>query len=117
MVDGHLALLEPKTQTSLRTVMLPEMAVSALRAHRTLQLLERLVAGSWWTDSGHVFTTTVGTPLHASRVSRAFHDALDRAGLPSVRFRDLRHRTATYMLSRGMTLQDVRSSWGTRRSL
>jgi integrase len=112
MVDGHLVLLEPKTPTSRRTVMLPETAVSGLRAHRTRQLMERLVAGSRWTDSGQVFTTTVGTPLHASRVSRAFHVALERAGLPSVRFHDLRHSTATYLLSRGMTLQDVKEQLG-----
>jgi integrase len=112
VVDGHLALLEPKTPTSRRTVMLPEVAVTALRAHRTRQRMERLVAGSRWTDSGHVFTTTVGTPLHASRVSRAFHEALGRAGLPSVRFHDLRHSTATYLLSRGMNLQDVKEQLG-----
>jgi integrase len=112
MVDGHLALLETKTQKSRRTIVLPDMAVSAVRAHRTRQRMERLVAGSRWTDTGHVFTTSVGTPLHASRVVRAYHDALDRAGLPRSRFHDLRHATATYLLSRGMTLQDVKEQLG-----
>ena len=38
----------------------------------------------------------------------AYHDALERAGPRRGRFHDLRHSTATYLLSRGMTLQDVK---------
>jgi integrase len=70
------------------------------------------VAGSRWTDSDHVSTTSVGTRLHASRVFRAFHDALLRAGLPRVRIHDLRHSTATYLLACGMTLQDLKDLLG-----
>lgn len=43
--------------------------------------MERLVAGMRWVDSAHVFTSTIGTPLHAATVTRAFHAALLRAGL------------------------------------
>ena len=58
-MDGALTLLEPKTDRSRRIVMLPEAVTAALRTHR----MERLVAWSRWVDSGHVFTTTVGTPI------------------------------------------------------
>lgn len=44
-VGGKLVLLEPKTSRSRRMVVLPEMAVSALRVHRARQRMERLVAG------------------------------------------------------------------------
>ena len=44
-VGGTLTLLEPKTDRSRRTVMLPDSVVTALRAHRTRQKMERLVAG------------------------------------------------------------------------
>jgi integrase len=62
-VNGRLTLLEPKTERSRRTLILPEVVVASLRAHRTRQRMERLVAGSRWVDSGHVFTTTIGTPI------------------------------------------------------
>jgi integrase len=111
-VKGQLTLLEPKTDRSRRTVMLADAVVIALRAHRTRQRMDRLVSGSRWVDSGHVFTTMHGTPYHAATVTRAFQAALDRAGLPRCRFHDLRHAAATFLLAQGMTLEDVKNLLG-----
>jgi integrase len=111
-VGGTLTLLEPKTDRSRRNVMLPDSVVTALRAHRTQQRKERLVSGSRWVDSGHVFTTLHGTPYHAATITRAFKAALTRAGLPACRFHDLRHAAATFLLAQGMTLEDVKNLLG-----
>lgn len=111
-VGGTLTLLEPKTDRSRRTIMLPDTVVTELRAHRTRQKEERLVAGSRWVDSGHVFTTTIGRPLHAATVTRAFQAALKGAELPDSRFHDLRHAAATFLLAQGMTLEDVKQLLG-----
>jgi integrase len=111
-VEGKLALLEPKTERSRRTVALPDVVAEALRGHRTRQKMERLVAGSRWADSGHVFTTTIGTPIEAAAVTRAYQRALDRAGLPRSRFHDLRHAAATFLLAQGFTLEDVKNLLG-----
>jgi integrase len=111
-VKGELTLLQPKTDRSRRNVMLPNAVVTELRAHRTRQKMERLVAGSRWVDSGHVFTTMVGKPMHGATVTRAFQAALKRAGLPDSRFHDLRHAAATFLLAQGMTLEDVKQLLG-----
>jgi integrase len=111
-IEGKLVLLEPKTERSRRTVMLPDVVVAALQAHRTRQRMERLVAGSRWVHSGHVFATTIGTPLEAAVVTRAFQRALERAGLPKSRFHDLRHAAATFALAQGFTLEDVKNLLG-----
>jgi integrase len=111
-VAGKLELLEPKTDRSRRMVMLPRFVTDALGAHRTLQRKERLVTGSRWVDSGHVFTTSVGTPIEAAAVSRAFQVALMRAGLPHTRFHDLRHAAATFLLAQGFGLEDVKNLLG-----
>jgi len=111
-VNGKLELLEPKTDRSRRMVMLPTVVSDALRAHRTQQRKERLVAGSRWVDSGHVFATSIGTPIEAAAVSRAFQVALVRAGLPHTRFHDLRHAAATFLLAQGFTLEDVKNLLG-----
>jgi hypothetical protein len=42
----------------------------------------------------------------------AFHAALDRAELPTSRFHDLRHAAATFALSQGFTLEDVKQLLG-----
>jgi integrase len=111
-VDGELTLQEPKTERSRRSIVLPAVVVTALREHRTQQLQDRLLAGAQWMNSGHVFATMLGKPHHAATITRAFQDALDRAGLPDVRFHDLRHSAATFLLAQGMTLEDVKNQLG-----
>lgn len=74
--------------------------------------MARLVSGSLWVDSGHVFATLHGRPYHAATITRAFQAALDRAGLPRCRFHDLRHAAATVLLAEGMTLEDVKNLLG-----
>ena len=111
-VDGTLTLQEPKTDRSRRSLVLPESVTVALRAHRTRQKMDQLVAGSRWADSGHVFATMLGRPHHAATITRCFQAALDRAELPRVRFHDLRHSAATFLLAQGMTLEDVKNQLG-----
>jgi integrase len=53
-----------------------------------------------------------GRPHHAATISRAFQDALVRAKLPKVRFHDLRHSAATFLLAQGFTLEDVKNLLG-----
>jgi integrase len=52
-----------------------------------------------WEDHGLVFPSEVGTPLSARNLQRAFKIRLRRAGLPAIRFHDLRHTCATLLLS------------------
>lgn len=97
-----LTLVEPKTMTSRRTIPLPFALVSALRAHYARQLQERLLAGDRWQEHGLVFPTSIGTPMHAGNLVRSFHALLKRAGLPSIRFHDLRHSCASLLAAQGV---------------
>jgi integrase len=100
-IEGRMQLVEPKTDKSKRTIALPAVAVTALRAHRTRQLEERLWAGSRWQEWGLVFTSTIGTPLDGTNVTKGFQRLLHKAGLPHQRFHDLRHACATLLLVQG----------------
>jgi len=85
-----------------RSISLTRHAVEALKAHRAAQNAERLKAGSLWQDNGLVFCTHGGRPLDSHNVARtSFKPLLERAGLPNIRFHDLRHTCATLLLSRG----------------
>lgn len=97
-----LVLQEPKTLRSRRQVWLGRTAVEALSRRRTNQLAERLQAGPSWKDTDLVFTTELGGPRDAHDVRLAFDRLLTRAGLPRVRFHDLRHTAATLMLGQGV---------------
>ncbi len=101
-IDGKLTLKAPKTEKSRRTLTMPSSLVAALRRHKVRQLEERLVSGNRWTDSGLVFTNTIGGPMEPSNVLKAFKKHLAAAGLPEQRFHDLRHAAASLLLAQGV---------------
>lgn len=100
--DG-LTVTEPKTAASRRQVTLGRAAVDALRRHRVAQAEERLRLGAAWEDNDLVFPNEVGRPVDAGNVvGRSFLPLLRRAGLPPMRFHDLRHSAATLLLGQGV---------------
>jgi integrase len=101
---GALHLLKQlKTSTSRRQVLLVDVATEALLAHRSRQDEERGQLGAAWDDQDLVFPNTVGRPLHPRNfLRRSFYPLLDRAGLPRIRFHDLRHSAATLLLGLGI---------------
>jgi len=73
--------------------------LQALAAHAQRQNLERSFAGSRWVDTGLIFTNTLGGPFHfRNLVERYYYPLLESAGLPPIRFHDLRHTAASLML-------------------
>jgi integrase len=110
---GSWALTEPKTARSRRTVRLAGSAIAAVRAHRVRQTEARLLVGSDWGDHDLVFTDAWGEPLDGRHVtSRDFRGLLRRAGLPPIRFHDLRHTAATILLSSGVHPKMVQEMLG-----
>jgi integrase len=99
--DG-LIFSEPKN-ASRRTVPLTATAVEALKRHGKRQAEEKMRVGSLYEDGGLLFASEIGTPLDAQNiVNRSFKPLLKRAGLPSIRFHDLRHTCATLLLAKGV---------------
>lgn len=101
-VGGEFRLEEPKTARSRRQIQLTRVAIAALRRRRTRQLEERVAVGKAWREGDLVFSDQAGGPLVASSVTKAFQRILSAAGLPRVRFHDLRHTAATLALGRGV---------------
>jgi integrase len=109
---GGLVFSEPKN-ASRRTIDLPQKAVEALWSQRKRQLEEQLRAGAKWQDHGLVFVSSKGTPMDAQNiVNRYFKPLLKRAGLPDIRWHDLRHTYATLLLARGTHPTYVQKSLG-----
>ena len=94
---------EPKTKKSRRSVVIASFAAEALKQHRIHQLEAKLKAGPAWQDHDYVFCTSVGTHLHPSRdILDQLKALLKKADLPDIRFHDLRHSSATLLLSAGI---------------
>ena len=94
---------ETKTPESRRQVVVPELAVRALVAHQARQAAERQRREAIWDDLDLVFPNTIGRPISPQNLLRRdLYPLLAAAGLPRVRFHDLRHTLATLLLGRGV---------------
>jgi integrase len=99
---GHLVMLPPKSKKSRRTLNLPATCVAGVRAHQTRQQQERKLAGSRWKETGHVFTSTIGTPIDDRKILKEFNALVKAAGLPKQRFHDLRHACVSLLGAQGV---------------
>ncbi|MBX0331328.1 site-specific integrase [Oscillochloris sp. ZM17-4] len=111
-IKSVLSLQPVKTESGKRSLQLDSDLIAELRAHRAAQAEERLLLGPAWRDpftslGGLVFTNTAGGPLSPSDLWRHFKRAREAAGLPAMRFHDLRHTAATLMLAAGDTISAV----------
>ena len=96
-----------------RRIALPPEAIAALEVHRKRQLEERVRRAAQWKDNGLVFCTDIGTPLDQRNVYRRhFKPLLKRAGLPDIRFHDLRHTYATLMIGEGVSVRTIQRVLG-----
>jgi integrase len=95
----------PKTPHAVRDVVLMPALAQALLEHRDESQFREL--------DDYVFTTRTGTPLHSSKVSpQALRPALKEAGLPPIRWHDLRHTFASLLIAGGANITFVSRQLG-----
>jgi integrase len=97
-VAGELILVEPKSRSSRRSLPLPEALVVALREHKDRQP---------GLPAAYLFTTVGGQPLDGVSVTKRFQKLLRDAGLPRMRFHNLRHSCASLLLAQGVSPRQV----------
>jgi len=107
-----LALLEPKSAAGRRVVVLGQTMMTVLDEHFKKQDCLRAFAGERWQEHGMMFTSKIGTYLDHRNVYREFKEILRKAGLPDIRFHDLRHTAATLMLQEGIHPKIVQERLG-----
>jgi len=106
---------EPKTAASRRKIILPKFVLDVLKRYRAQQKEIRLKVGPAWQDHDLVFCNGHGGFLRPDRLVEMFHTLLKDAGLPHMRFHDLRHSAATLLLSMGVAAKVVQEILGHSR--
>ncbi len=107
-VKGKLVSQPLKTKRSKRTVYMGTYVAAALVAHRDRQAVEREAAGKRWVASpDFVFRSTIGTGCEGVNTTRSFQQAVKDAGLPHMRFHDLRHSCGSIRLELGESMLKV----------
>ena len=110
---GGPVLTAPKTKGSRRTVKLSQTALEALKSHLDGQLKEIDLAGDLWRENGLIFASESGEPLDRRYITtHHFKPLLKKAGLPQIRFHDLRHTCATLLLSKNVNPKVVSEMLG-----
>jgi len=94
--------LPPKTRFGKRTIALGEKTIQILRNHYNYQHREQQRTGIKWVEHGLIFSNSIGGPINPRNLLREFKKLLTNAGLPDIRFHDLRHTAASLMLNNGI---------------
>jgi integrase len=100
----HYGFVEerPKTRKSRRNILLAPVVIEALRQHRKEQEQLRAQVGEAWVEKDLVFTNLWGDYLSPNALLKAFARLIKQAGLRPIRFHDLRHSTASILMTLGI---------------
>lgn len=91
-----------KSNAGRHILLVPEL-VEALRQWKRVVDEERIMLGEKYRDYDLVFTVPGGAPIHDGNLARRdYKPLLEKAGLPPIRFHDLRHSAASILLEMGV---------------
>ena len=99
---GGFYFSTPKTAKSNRPLTLSAELIAALKAHRIEQLEAKMQIRDVYQDNGLVFPNEIGNPLLIGNLRKRYFDRIaSKADLEKIRLYDLRHTSATMLLSEG----------------
>ena len=101
-----------KRDASIRVLTLPSIAVDALQAHLEQRKRHAWLMASRWNEQGWLFCNQTGTPLDTKTLYEEWSALRTAAGLPHIRFHDLRHTSASILLACGVPLKAIQGMLG-----
>jgi len=106
--EGTRLVFAPlKTKYSSRTIKIGVDLIELLTTHRQAQQEYKQLMATRWQENDLVFASSMGTPLDQRNMQRDFDKLLQTAGLPKIRFHDLRHNAASLMLAGNVSIVSV----------
>ena len=103
---GKVEFSTPKTRNGIRTIILGQEALQVLKDHKTRQGKENEL----------IFISEKGRLLRDQQLYKSFKGLIKQAGLPDIRFHDLRHTAASPMLNYGIPVIIVSKRLGHARA-
>ncbi len=97
----------PKSKAGLRRIVLPDVVRKTLERHAEDMFLEGRAE-----KAEYVFVSKKGTNLQKTNLIRSFKILSEAAGLPVMRFHDLRHTAVTIMLQQADDLNFIKEQVG-----
>lgn len=110
---GNDPVLGPlKTKKSQRFVALPPDGIRVLMAHRERQEVERKGCYGSWTETGLVFTTKIGTPIHPRNLLHILQSEQEKAGVPKTSIHSFRHMNASLLITNDLDIKSISERLG-----
>ena len=126
-VSGKQVIKSPKTRNGYRKIAISEELVNLLKRWRSEQQQTSLELGDLWLgykgdafDKNFVFIQSNGEQMHLSTPTHKFREILENHNanckenekLPIIRLHDLRHTSATLLISHGVDVRTTASRLG-----
>ena len=124
-VSGESFVKDPKTKSGNRTIYLPQTTMNLLKRWKTQQARNMMLLGTAWEgergDNLRVFTSDNGNPIHIHTPNKEFKRFLNAINanipeeenkLPMIHLHDLRHTSASILISEGLDLVTVSKRLG-----
>lgn len=105
---GQYVVGQPKTDAGRRRIALAEDTVAALRAHWRAEHRGTRAPR----PSGFVFTAASGHHVQPRQLDKVYRALTEAAGLPRIRFHDLRHTAASLLIRQGIPAKVVADRLG-----
>ena len=118
IVKGKAVTKSTKTKSSVRTISIPDHILELLREYRAEYDSYRYTVGSLWAGDDHIFIQWNGAQMYPSTPSATFkklihsYNAAHEDKLPDIRLHDLRHTSATLLISQNVDVKTVSSRLG-----
>jgi len=96
-----------KTKSSYRTMPMADIIIDMMTKIKTEQEQYKSLQPNDYIDEGYIFTHADGNLMLPNYVTKRFKQILERNKLDIIRFHDLRHSTASYLLYLGFSLKDI----------
>lgn len=103
--DKTVYKLESRTKTSgsKATILMPKSLSDMLKSHLELIESDKRKYAKSYIDNDLVVCTRYGTPVIPSCFRKSFKNFIQELELPNIRFHDLRHTHATFLMSEGVS--------------
>jgi integrase len=111
-VQGKYIISDLKTTSSNRVITLDDVLLSELKKHKALQNQQKLLLGGGYKDLDLVCANEFGDYLSPSTINHKMAQICEKAQVPKIRFHDLRHTHATWLLQLGENVKVVSERLG-----
>ena len=101
-----------KSAAGDRILMIDPHTAAILRAYLATRARWQLAAGTAWPHTEFLFVRPNGQPWHPDQLSDRFERVVRDAGLPPIRFHDLRHCAASYLKLAGADMKKIQEILG-----